>query len=367
MNKRTEQITIYDVASEIGCSAMTVSRALRETEGGRASRNERYRHIREVAQRLGYKVNAHARALVRRHTANIGFCINHPGFHYYHPYNYYLIQSLQERLSELGYQLGFYYFRPGNDPLFHRFLKYPPSCDAITFLGRNVTGEELEIIRSSGVRALSLLEEIEGVASISIDEWRGGQLAAEALFQKGHRRVGILRRSIGADRWEGRTRGFLSRAEELGIEIPPAANFELHYSSTDFSLQQSREIRDACVRQGFDTLMSRRTGITAIYTTSDFIGFPAVQRMDELGMRVGEELSIISYDNFEALGEGPWGMPRLASVELPRRQVGITAAEFLAGKLKMGNSPHIKLEPSFISRASLGEAGIAQSKPSRKT
>lgn len=351
MRKRADKVTIYDVAREANCSIMTVSRALRDDHSGRPSKIERYRRIREIARRLEYKVNPHARALTRQHTANIGFCINHPSFHYYSPYNYYLIDSLQERLSELGYQLGFYYFRPGDDPRFAQFLKYPPSCDAIVFHGRNVSGEELSVIRRSGVRALSLLEEIEGIASITIDEWRGGQLAAEALFERGHRRVGMLWRGLGAERWDGRIKGFLARAEELGMEIPSEANIELPFLSDGIS--RDKEARDEVAQRSFETLWSRNTGITALYVTSDFISFPVVQRMDELGIRLGTELSVVSYDNFEALGEGPWGVPRIASVEPPRLQAGVTAAEFLAGTLKMGATPHIKLEPSFADRTSL--------------
>lgn len=352
MRRKVNTVTIYDVAREADCSPMTVSRALRDAGGGRPSRNERYRRIREIARRLEYKVNPHARALSRQHTANIGFCINHPAFHYYHPHNYYLLSSLQERLSELGYQLGFYYFRPVGDPLFARFLKHPPTCDAIVFQGRNVSGEELDVIQSSGVRALSLLEDIDGIASITFNEWRGGQLAAESLFQNGHRRVGMLWRGLGAERWNGRIKGFLTRAEELGMEIPSEADIELPFRSD--GPMQNRTARDEVARQSFDVLWSRNTGITALYMTSDFISFPVVQRMDELGIRLGVDLSVVSYDNFEALGEGPWGAPRLASVAPPRLQAGITAAEFLAGVLKMGAAPHIKLEPSFADRISLG-------------
>lgn len=354
MKKSSTAVTIYDVAREAGCSPMTVSRALKGDDGehGHPGRKLRYERIRKIARKLNYKPNQVARALSRQHTGQVGFCVNHPGFDYYHPYQFYTLASMKARLMELGYQLGFYYFRPAGDPEFEEFLRPPTACDAIVFSGTNFCGEELDAIRQSGIRAISLREEIAGIPSVTVNEYRGGQLAAEAFHQEGHRRVGILWRS--QSRVDSRAIGFLERAAELGLEVPEGSNIQLFNTPATESIHNRNAylFNEESVG-GMKRLLSQRSPVTGVFISSDFMAFPMVQYLDEAGIALGGDLSVISFDNFEELGEAPWGTPRLTSIDVPRTEIGRIAAELLVDSLKLGRTASIRLEPTLINRSSL--------------
>lgn len=351
-----DNVTIYDIARAAGCSPTTASRALKgdENPGGHRSRKIRYEQIRKIAQKHNYKPNQIARALSKRRTGQIGFCINSAWHNYYHPYQFHILSSLKRRLLELGYQLGFYYFDPANSIEFRSFLQPPACCDAIAFWGGSLSDEELEQVRRSGMRAVALRQEVAGIASVTVNEYRGGQLAAEALDRYGHQKVGLLwrRRSPGAP--DPRIRGFLDRAAELGLAIPEEANIPLFTTPETESINnQNVYLFEKEATRGIETLLKRQTGVSAVYISSDFIAFPIVQYLDRKGIRLGHDLSVISFDDFESLGEQPWDTPRLTSINIPRAEIGRIAAELLVDALNLGHAPNLCLEPTLTLRTSL--------------
>lgn len=352
---RSDTVTLYDVAKAAGCSPMTVSRALKETDnrGGRKHRRERYEAIRRIAQQLNYKPNLIARALSHRRTGQIGFCINSPEHNYYHPYQFYILSSLKKRLFELDYQLGFYYFAPNHFEEFRAFLQPPACCDAIAFWGSAMTEAAIDEIHRQKMHAVSLRQEVRGIASVTVNEYRGGQLAADAFYQAGHRRVGMLWRPLPST--EARITGFLDRASELGLEIPEAANIPLFTTPETESIQnQNVYLFEQEAVRGIQLLLKRKTGITGVFISSDFLAFPIVRHLDSAGIKIGHRLSVISFDDFEALGVQPWPGERLASVHIPRSEIGRISAELLVDALQLGHAPSVSLEPTLTMRGSLG-------------
>jgi len=350
-----QSVTIYDIAKAAGCSPMTVSRALKRGDegGGHLHRKLRYERIRRIAQQLNYRPNPAARALSHRRTGQIGFCINSPAHNYYHPYQFYILSSLKKRLFELGYQLGFHYFDPSNPEDFRAFLQPPCCCDAIAFWGGAWSEKAINDVRRQKMHAVSLRGEVRGIASVTVNEYRGGQLAAEAFHRLGHRKVGMLWRFRGIN--EPRIKGFLDRAAELGLKIPGSANIPLFATPETESINNQNEFlfEQEAVR-GIKTLLRRKTGISGVYISSDFIAFPIVRYLDSARVEIGRDLSVVSFDDFESLGVQPWKGERLASVHIPRTDIGKVAAELLVDALNLGNAPSVSLEPTFTLRESLG-------------
>lgn len=67
-----KEVTIYDIAAELGISASTVSRALKNN---RAIKNETIQLVNQCAARLGYRSNAFASNLRRQRTKTIGIIV----------------------------------------------------------------------------------------------------------------------------------------------------------------------------------------------------------------------------------------------------------------------------------------------------
>jgi len=196
---------------------------------------------------------------------------------------------------------------------------------------------------------------VEGIASVTVNEYRGGQLAADALYRHGHRKVGTLWRFRARHRQDPRICGFFDRAAELGLEIPEGANIRLFATPATESINnQNVYLFEREATRGIKTLLGRETEVSALYISSDFLAFPIVQYLDRQGIRLGEDLSVISFDDFESLGEQPWDTPRLTSINIPRAEIGRIGAELLVDALKLGPAPNLCLEPTLTVRSSLG-------------
>ena len=75
-----KNITIYDIAAEVGVSPSLVSRVI----SGKGSVSEKTRaRIQEVIDKYGFRPNAMARGLQRNRTRIIGFMIPHIGNEYF--------------------------------------------------------------------------------------------------------------------------------------------------------------------------------------------------------------------------------------------------------------------------------------------
>ena len=74
MSNKAKHITIYDVASELGVSATTVSRALKDHH---SIGKKTIKKVKKKAEEMGYEPNAIASSLRRKQTKTIGVIVSH--------------------------------------------------------------------------------------------------------------------------------------------------------------------------------------------------------------------------------------------------------------------------------------------------
>ncbi|MBI4023415.1 MAG: substrate-binding domain-containing protein [Verrucomicrobia bacterium] len=353
-----KQTTIYDVAAKARVSAMTVSRALRPGSGCSCVRASTRAHIQRIARKLNYRVNPVARGLSRGCAYNIGFHINRMDFSLLTPVWRNLVFPMQSRLRENGYRLGFYYFEPGRDDGWEEFLTPHRFVDGVVVLGRNLSAAEITAVRKSGVRAVSLYEKINGFHSLTIDEFAAGRAAAEFLYERGHRQAAVLALRYDVERWEGRTLGFLQRAAEIGIEVPKSARFWA-------SIPETFGAERMTARRLFLRFLESESPIRCLYVPSDYLAFGVLEILDEQGLRLGTDFSVLSYDNLEGTGCAPWGVPRLTSFEPPYVAVGVKAADILIDQENENGATGATFQPKLVERGSVAKVVVPPRRASR--
>lgn len=345
-------ITIYDVARAAGVSTMTVSRAMREGER-EAVAEETRRRIRRIARELNYRPHTQARGLVSRKAFNVGFCVNSHGFSYYSHLHQPLLSVVQSELNRCGYHFGFYYFKPGLDPEFLTFINDRRVVDAIIIHGRDFCPEEREAIRSSGIIAVSLFEKISGMHSLLIDDFRGGRLAADFLWERGFRKVAFIAYWVGGPEkveWNGLIMGFRQRAEELGLEIIEVKGYWDDRYDPLYAWNNGHVRPDI-----FDYLDRLGDSERCVFCTSDSFALGMLREMDRLGMREGEDYSVLGYDNAESYGLGPRSEPRLTTIDRPRESIGMRAAVLAMEMDETVKGPVTETFPvSLMERGSVG-------------
>lgn len=344
---RREYATVRDVAKLAGVSTMTVSRAMNAEYQGylRPATREK---ILEIAKKLNYRPDPHARSLLLKRAFNVGFCINHPRFNYYQLEYQPMLTALQEKLDAGGYRLGYYYFQTDKDSQFERFIKDSRVVDGIVVLGRNMSEWECDLVREYKVRAVSLFQEIPGFHSIIVDEYNAGREAADILWGYGHRMVTLVMpagREMFPKEWNGRINGFLERAGELGMKVYPLKNHWNAAYQSEFAWNHGQLAPDFLKK-----LSKAEAAGKCLYVISDIYAFGIISMMDAAGLVLGKDISILGFDNLEGIGGAPWKEPRLATFDRARNTIGEKAAKLVTSSLPPATTT---IPMQFVERPSI--------------
>jgi LacI family transcriptional regulator len=168
------------------------------------------------------------------------------------------------------------------------------------------------------------------------DEAGAGGTAAEALLAAGHRDHVYL---VG----ETTEEVFAARKRREGIEAVFAAGGARLAGQID-SLWWPESAFEA-VRAFLAT--GRR--VTAFLCLNDRIAFGAYQALQDAGMRVPQDVSVIAFDDSDL---ARWMRPQLSSVALPHFELGRRAVELLLADGAAGN---VSLVPMPLAeRGSIG-------------
>ncbi|MFD7922228.1 substrate-binding domain-containing protein [Streptomyces sp. NPDC059740] len=197
---------------------------------------------------------------------------------------------------------------------------------------RNVAEEEREAEWIAGLRAPTVLLErrpapgsaLHAVDSVCSDHAYGVHLAVDHLVRHGHRRIVLAARDDSPTARSVR-RAFRRLAEEGGaledwavvLSAPDAGGEE-----PDQAAAGPGDLVDLVA-----TLRSRRA--TALVVHNDITALAVVRRLEERGVRVPGDCSVVAYDDVvAALGTTP-----LTAIAPPKTAVGRAAAQLLLQRL----------------------------------
>lgn len=176
------------------------------------------------------------------------------------------------------------------------------------------------------------------ISSVRTAHEVGVRLAVEHLREHGHERIYVLRH-LDSPTAALIHRGWLDTATELGLDP------HLTSSITDWKDWPSEAAVDRFAAH------LRKAGVTALLAHNDNNTFVLLQRLREAGVRVPEDLSVISYDDsFAEMFDPP-----VTAVAPPRLYVGRLAARLLADRLEdpASSASHVRVEPSLSVRSSV--------------
>lgn len=339
-NAPSSRVTLHDVAHAAGVSKSTVSRILDERLP--RSDSEKARHVRKVAEQLGYVRDVSAASLRRGKTSMIGV----------------IVPRLTDTVMAMLYEsLARAAARSGQFTIVATTEDEPGAVKnaADTLLRRGVDGLILATARHNdrftsdlaarGVPFVLTLR-TDGISPSSVgDDRLGGYLATRHLIDLGHTRIGLIAGPTFASSATGRRDGYLQALKEAGIEADPRLMIESTFS-IEAGVEATRKLLDASPRP------------TAIFAVNDNTAIGALSCLSERGLTVPNDISLVGYNDIPIISHLP---TPLTSVRVPFDQIAHEALDLLTEDIAGIRQPIRRAAPTLIPRKSTQRLAISQS------
>lgn len=174
------------------------------------------------------------------------------------------------------------------------------------------------------------------VATVSYDSVRGAEMAVNYLLSLGHKRIGIINGSTESQVRYARMDGYLLALTKAGIPVRPEFAYEGDWTSESGA-------------KGAEALY--RAGVTAIFAVSDRMALSAVQRLEQMGVDVPGQVSVMGFDN-SALCE--IASPKLTSMHQDMTLIGKAACALLDCMFQKMPIRNATFESKVVARGSTG-------------
>lgn len=185
-----------------------------------------------------------------------------------------------------------------------------------------------------------IYSEMKDKPHILMDDCEGGYLVTRYLLELGHRRIAGF---FKADDMQGlkRHRGYVKALQEAGIPYDPDEVVWFH--------TEDRKVKPAIMAKEMAQSGKLPDGIVCY---NDQIAVQVMEELEQLGIRIPEDISITGYDNsiYAQRGNG------LTTIAHPQEKLGEMAAELILEKINGVSEQESRVErtihPELIIRGS---------------
>jgi len=328
--------TIKDIAKLAGVSVGTVSHVLNGTARVRKETREK---VLKAIEELDYHPNSIARSLRRKKTGIIAFAM----------------PALERSLDEPSYLMDFIAGivdeskRHGFDLL----ITSESHNDGMTLYRRMVKSKKIDgciitCIKKNDERLTYLLREripfvVFGhphddlkIPYIDVDGALGVYKAVCYLLDLKHTRIGFINLPSELVCSEDRLKGYTKALKERGIEIDPELIIE--GKTTRLGGYQAMK-----------KLLDLTSPPTAVMVASDLMALGAIKAIQEAGLVVGKDISIVGFDDIR---EAAYTNPPLTTVRQPVYKIGSLLCHMLIQLIEGENPESFVITPELIVRDS---------------
>ncbi len=316
------KVTSLDVARMAGVSQSAVSRVF--TPGASASKATAEK-VKDAAEKLGYRPNPIARAMITGKSRIIGLLVAYLDNQFYPV----AIERLSKALQDQGYHILI--FMTSNDEaevdkVVQELLDY--RVDGIIMASVGMSNSLTDRCAAAGIPVVMFNrgQDGSGLSTVTSANIEGGRKAAEFFCAAGHTRIAHVAGWQGASTGRDRRYGF-----EMGLtqlEVAPVAIVEGMYNR-DIAAEVTRSI------------MAEHNP-DAIFVGNDHMAFAVMDVIrNELGLSIPDDVSIIGYDDVPQAG---WAAYDLTTVRQPVNRMVEATVDTILGQIETPGAPTQKTE-----------------------
>jgi DNA-binding LacI/PurR family transcriptional regulator len=330
------KITIDEIAEMAGVSKTTVSRVLNNKPDVKPETREQ---IHSLIAKYDFKPNAMAKAFSIQKSHSIGLIIPHEATYIFsNPFYVEVMRGVSTEVDKLGYFLFLCYPHDQNYMDIYKqkrvdgFILMSPG----SFHHNIITS--LNSIQAPFVSTSFVPDEKEMVF-VDVDNYKGGLMVMEHLIALGHTRIGFIGKpnlTSSIERFDG-------------------YKYSLQKHSIPFDPELVRVAENASINGGAQItgeLLNISNPPTAIFLVNDMLAIGAVRVIQEKGLSVPGDISIVGFDDVP-LAECV--NPPLTTVRQPAFEKGVKAARMLIQILEKKKSPKSQiLDVELVVRGTTG-------------
>lgn len=280
----TPNPTIYDVAKEAGVSIASVSRVLNSSDKVNSSTRKR---IINAIDRLGFVPKAEARARALQATRRIGVLtpfFTAPSF-------VQRLRGVSAALSSTQHELIIYSVETSEQ--LQNYLASLPltgNLDGLIILSLEIDEAAIKRLFDHNLKTVLVEYPVNQFSGVVINDFAGGEMAAEHLINKGHQLFSFVGQDPSIDyaiKPIGlRLKGFQSGIEKAGFTLPSDRIIHAPYTMNDtYTLVR--------------TLLSQEKHPTAIFAATDLQAMAILKAARDNGMQIPNDIAIIGFDDLD--------------------------------------------------------------------
>ena len=339
-------MTIKDIAKECGCGVGTVSRVLNNHPD---VSEETRKKVMAVVDKHGFVLNRNASQLKSQDNKTIVILVKGTSS----PLLNEMLGVILKRMETLPYNASVVILDEYDNEAQEAIrVYYEQKPQGMVFLGGNpdkysddfakivipsvLISNEAASPDGSSAQGYGLL------SSVSIDNVKASEYAAEYLIKKGHTKIGVIGGDLNSSEIsKKRYQGFLNAIEKHGLVFDEKQSYEV----SKYSFKSGETAARA--------LLERNPTLTAFFTMSDAMAIGACRALGDMGFSVPRQFSVTGFDG---LPYADFYFPRITTIRQPATKLADDGLTILLNSLERNAGTKHKLVPfDFIEGESVRE------------
>ena len=278
-------VSLKDISKACGVSVATVSKALNDHSD---ISQETKKHVREVAERLGYRPNAAAQALKTNRTNNIGVLfVDEANSGLTHDYFNHVLDSFKRKAEDSGFDITFINGAKNRlnnmSYLSHAIYR---GFDGVMIACVDFSDPQVGELIASSIPVVTIDHLFNNRITIVSDNVKGMRDLTSYVYEQGHRKIAYIH-GLESAVTQSRLSSFYRTLQGYGVTVPDEYVVTSPYRDTDAAFATTNRLLDL------------PDPPTCIFYPDDFAAFGGINAIRQRGLRIPEDVSVVGYDGIE--------------------------------------------------------------------
>jgi LacI family transcriptional regulator len=325
---RYNQVTIKDIARELGISPSTVSRALKDHPD---ISPETKKAVNELAEKLNYQPNIVALSLRQSKTNTLGVIIPE--------IVHFFFSTVISGIEDVAYSAGYNVILTQSNESSQREMTdmkalFNSRVDGMLLsLSRETTNfDHIESMMAKGVPMVFFdrVYDHPNTSKVIVDDLSGAKEATLHLIEQGCKRIAHIEGSPNLEITKQRLEGYLEALKEKNIPV----DRDLIIPCPDPSIEGGK--------LAAEKILAMSNVPDGIFATNDPVAMGAMQAIRAKGLKIPQDIAVVGFSNwlFSSMTDPP-----LSSVDQPGFEMGQEATKLLIRQIETKSKEDIDPKP----------------------